>query len=82
MLYVVGEQAGRALVDVVQVPGTEGPELDRALALGYSQPGLVRLARARAFLLRHDRDSALRELKLALASDPTLDSRARSLIAP
>ena len=57
-------------------------ELDRALALGYSQPGLVRLARARAFLLRHDRDSALRELKLALASDPTLDSRARSLIAP
>ena len=57
-------------------------ELDRALTLGYAQPGLVRLARARAFLLRHDRESALRELKLALTSDPTLDGRARSLIAP
>jgi Tfp pilus assembly protein PilF len=57
-------------------------ELDRALALGYSQPGLVRLARARAYLLRHDRENALRELKLALTSDPTLDSRAKSLITP
>ena len=57
-------------------------ELERALTLGYSQPGLVRLARARAFLLKRQRGSALRELKLALVSDPTLKSKARALFTP
>jgi Tfp pilus assembly protein PilF len=57
-------------------------ELDRALALHYSQPGLVRLARARAFLRQQDREGARREVKLALLSDPSLDQRARALIAP
>jgi tetratricopeptide (TPR) repeat protein len=57
-------------------------ELERALNLGYSQPGLVRLARARAFLLKRQRSSALRELKLALVSDPTLKSKARALFTP
>lgn len=57
-------------------------ELERALTLGYSQPGLVRLARARAFLLKRQRNSALRELKLALVSDPTLKAQARALFTP
>jgi cellulose synthase operon protein C len=57
-------------------------ELARALKLGYSQPGLVRLARARAFLLKRQRGSALRELKLALVSDPTLKANARALFTP
>jgi cellulose synthase operon protein C len=57
-------------------------ELERALRLGYSQPGLVRLARARAFLLKRQRNSALRELKLALVSDPTLKAKARALFTP
>ena len=33
MLYVVGEREGRALVEVVRVPGDRGPELERTLAL-------------------------------------------------
>jgi len=33
VLYIVGERAGRALVEVVHVPGSAGPELDRSLAL-------------------------------------------------
>jgi uncharacterized protein HemY len=57
-------------------------ELERALTLGYSQPGLVRLARARAFLLKRQRGSALRELELALVSDPTLKAKARALFTP
>lgn len=57
-------------------------ELERALNLGYSKPGLVRLARARAYWLKRQRSSALRELKLALVSDPSLKSRARALFTP
>jgi hypothetical protein len=33
VLYVVGERAGRALVEIVRVPGDRGPELDRTIAL-------------------------------------------------
>jgi hypothetical protein len=33
VLYVVGEREGRALVEVVRLPGGAGPDLDRALAL-------------------------------------------------
>lgn len=33
VLYVVGEREGRALVEVIRVPGDRGPELDRAIAL-------------------------------------------------
>jgi tetratricopeptide (TPR) repeat protein len=58
------------------------PELERALRLGHPQPGLVRLARARAFLVKRQRGSALRELKLALVSDPSLGASARALFTP
>jgi len=57
-------------------------ELDRALALGSDQPGQVRLLRARALLALKKRDAALRELKRAVASDPSLTGMARSLLAP
>jgi predicted Zn-dependent protease len=57
-------------------------ELDRAQALGYGHPGLVRLVRARALLRQHNRTGALRELKAALAADPSLVQQARSLLAP
>lgn len=33
VLYLVGRQNGRALIEVVRVPGGEGPEVDRSLAL-------------------------------------------------
>jgi hypothetical protein len=33
ILYVVGEREGRALIEIVRVPGNRGPELDRTLAL-------------------------------------------------
>jgi hypothetical protein len=33
VLYLVGRQNGRALIEVVSVPGGEGPEVDRSLAL-------------------------------------------------
>lgn len=33
VLYVVGERNGRALIEVVRVPGERGPDLDRTLAL-------------------------------------------------
>jgi hypothetical protein len=33
VLYVVGEKEGRALVEVVRVPGDRGPELERTIAL-------------------------------------------------
>jgi len=33
VLYVVGNRAGRALVELVRVPASDGPELDRSLAL-------------------------------------------------
>lgn len=33
ILYAVGEREGRALIEVVRVPGGAGPELDRTLAL-------------------------------------------------
>jgi hypothetical protein len=33
MLYVVGEREGRALIEVVRVPGERGPALERTLAL-------------------------------------------------
>jgi hypothetical protein len=33
VLYVVGRRDGRALIEVVRVPGGEGPEVDRSLAL-------------------------------------------------
>jgi hypothetical protein len=33
IVYVVGDRQGRALVEVVQVPGNRGPDLDRAAAL-------------------------------------------------
>jgi len=33
LLYVVGEREGRALVEVVRVPGERGPALERTLAL-------------------------------------------------
>jgi hypothetical protein len=33
VLYVVGEREGRALVEVIRVPGDRGPELDRTIAL-------------------------------------------------
>jgi predicted Zn-dependent protease len=58
------------------------PELERSLKLGYPKPGVVRLARARAFLLKRERNSALRELKLALVSDPSLKASARALFTP
>jgi len=57
-------------------------ELDRALALGYANPGLVRFVRARALLRQHNRAAALRELKAALAADPSLAQQARSLLTP
>ncbi|MET0388174.1 MAG: tetratricopeptide repeat protein, partial [Polyangiales bacterium] len=57
-------------------------ELDRALTLGHAQPGIVRLARARAFLRQRNREAALREVKLALLSDPSLRQRGRALLAP
>jgi len=33
VLYVVGQQHGRALLEVVRVPGDSGPDMDRTLAL-------------------------------------------------
>jgi len=33
VLYVVGHEQGRALVEIVRVPGGEGPDVDRTLAL-------------------------------------------------
>lgn len=33
VLYIVGQRAGRALLDVVRVPAGHGPDLNRALAL-------------------------------------------------
>jgi hypothetical protein len=33
VLYVVGRKDGRALIEIVRVPGGEGPEVDRSLAL-------------------------------------------------
>jgi hypothetical protein len=33
VLYVVGRRDGRALIEVVRVPGGQGPEVDRSLAL-------------------------------------------------
>ena len=33
VLYLVGRREGRALIEVVRVPGGEGPEVDRSLAL-------------------------------------------------
>jgi hypothetical protein len=33
IVYVVGERQGRALIEVVRVPGDRGPELDRTVAL-------------------------------------------------
>jgi hypothetical protein len=55
VLYLVGQREGRALVEVVRVPGGDGPALDRTLALkvrvavdelersGESSPGGVML---------------------------------------
>src|SRR5262245_107170 len=37
VLYVVGQRDGRALLQVVRVPGGEGHELDRTLALKVSE---------------------------------------------
>lgn len=51
-------------------------ELERALQLGYSEPGVVRLWRARAFLQLKDRTRAKRELRAALIADPSLAARA------
>jgi hypothetical protein len=33
VVYVVGEREGRALIEVVRVPGDRGPDLDRTIAL-------------------------------------------------
>jgi hypothetical protein len=33
VLYVVGHKQGRALVEIVRIPGGEGPDVDRSLAL-------------------------------------------------
>ena len=33
VLYVVGRKDGRALIEIVRVPGGEGPEVDRSLAI-------------------------------------------------
>jgi cellulose synthase operon protein C len=57
-------------------------ELERALTLGYPQPGLVRLLRARVLLKQNKREAAVRELQLALSTDPSLDIRARDMLAP
>jgi hypothetical protein len=54
LVYVVGQRDGRALVQVVRVPGGHGPDLERSLALKIgeileelsSQSGEARLLRA------------------------------------
>jgi len=56
-------------------------ELDRALTLGYSSLGWC-VWLALGFLLKRQRNNALRELKLALVSDPTLKAKARALFTP
>jgi tetratricopeptide (TPR) repeat protein len=47
-------------------------ELGRALSLGYTRPGVAHLARARAYLMLHDKPNAQSEIKRALAQDPSL----------
>ncbi len=37
VLYAVGQRAGRALLEVVRVPGGEGPDMDRTLAIKVSE---------------------------------------------
>jgi tetratricopeptide (TPR) repeat protein len=55
-------------------------ELNRALALGYAKPGVVHLARARAFLALRDEVDAKREIESALAQDPALLPKAEALL--
>jgi tetratricopeptide (TPR) repeat protein len=57
-------------------------ELGRALTLGYAKPGVVHLARARAFLVLKDKRSAQSEIKSAIAQDPGLAAGARQLVPP
>lgn len=47
IVYVVGDRQGRALVEVVQVPGNRGPDLDRAAALKVREL-VAEMQRARA----------------------------------
>jgi Tfp pilus assembly protein PilF len=54
-------------------------ELGRALSLGYTRPGVAHLARARAYLMLHDKPSAQSEIKRALAQDPSLAPKIEAL---
>jgi tetratricopeptide (TPR) repeat protein len=57
-------------------------ELGRALTLGYAKPGVVHLARARAFLLLKDKRSAESAIRSAIAQDPALTPRVQELAPP
>jgi tetratricopeptide (TPR) repeat protein len=54
-------------------------ELGRALTLGYPKPGVVHLARARAFLALKDKRSAEKEIRSAIAQDPALSPSVQEL---
>jgi tetratricopeptide (TPR) repeat protein len=54
-------------------------ELGRALALGYARPGVVHLARARAYLMLRDKPKAQAEIKSALAQDASLAPKVEAL---
>jgi predicted Zn-dependent protease len=57
-------------------------ELSRALALGYTRPGVVHLALARAYLMLHDKAKAQSEIKNALSQDPSLAPKVDALSPP
>ncbi|HEY2735899.1 MAG TPA: hypothetical protein VGI70_18005, partial [Polyangiales bacterium] len=57
-------------------------ELGRALSLGYPRPGVVHLARARAYLMLHDKPKAEAEIRSAVEQEPALAPKANALNAP
>jgi hypothetical protein len=62
VLYVVGHKQGRALLEIVRVPGDEGPDVDRTLALKV---------RELVDEVRHNRaQAAASELMLEPAAEP------------
>jgi hypothetical protein len=66
VLYVVGRRDGRALIEVVRVPGGEGPEVDRSLALKVRELVGVRDGAAFALGVREIEEANTDERRVTL----------------
>lgn len=84
ILYLVGENQGRAVVEVLRVPGSAGPEVDRTLSLKTrevldniladdSSSSLLRASRGRETVAASSGWGWLLDLGLAVGSQPGSD---------